>query len=70
MLAPAGLPKPILDRLNAEVQKAMKDKGVAEKLGAQTLDPMFMTPEQFAERLKADHEKYGKLIKETGARAG
>ena len=70
MLAPAGLPKPILDRLNAEVQKAMKDKGVAEKLGAQTLDPMFMAPEQFAERLKADHEKYGKLIKETGARAG
>jgi tripartite-type tricarboxylate transporter receptor subunit TctC len=70
MLAPAGLPKPILDRLNAEVQKAMKDKAVAEKLGAQTLDPMFMTPEQFTERLKSDYEKYGKLIKETGARAG
>ncbi|MBX9905139.1 MAG: tripartite tricarboxylate transporter substrate binding protein [Burkholderiales bacterium] len=68
--APANTPKPIVDRLNAEIQKAMKDKGVAEKLGAQTLDPMFMTPEQFAERLKSDYEKYGRLIKETGAKAG
>jgi tripartite-type tricarboxylate transporter receptor subunit TctC len=69
-LAPANTPKAIVDRLNAEIQKAMKDKAVADKLNAQTLEPMFMTPEQFAERLKADYEKYGKLIKETGAKAG
>lgn len=68
--APANTPKAIVDRLNSEIQKAMKDKGVADKLGAQTLDPMFMTPEQFAARLKADYDKYGKLIKETGAKAG
>jgi tripartite-type tricarboxylate transporter receptor subunit TctC len=68
--APANTPKAIVDRLNAEIQKAMKDKTVAEKLGTQTLDPMFMSPEQFAARLKSDYEKYGKLIKETGAKAG
>lgn len=68
--APANTPKAIVDRLNAEIQKAMKDKSVADRLGAQTLDPMFMTPEQFAARLKSDYEKYGKLIKETGAKAG
>ncbi len=68
--APANTPKAIVDRLNAEIQKAMKDKSVADRLGAQTLDPMFMTPEQFAARLKADYDKYGKLIKETGAKAG
>jgi tripartite-type tricarboxylate transporter receptor subunit TctC len=68
--APAKTPKDIVDRLNAEIQKAMKDKGVADKLGAQTLDPMFMTPEQFAARLKSDYDKYGRLIKETGAKAG
>jgi tripartite-type tricarboxylate transporter receptor subunit TctC len=68
--APAKTPKDIVDRLNAEIQKAMKDKSVAEKLGAQTLDPMFMTPEQFAARLKSDYEKYGRLIRETGAKAG
>jgi tripartite-type tricarboxylate transporter receptor subunit TctC len=68
--APANTPKPIVDRLNAEIQKAMKDSGVAAKLGAQTLAPMFMTPEQFAARLQADYEKYGRLIKQTGAKAG
>jgi len=68
-LAPAATPKPIVDRLNAEIQKALKDKGVAEKLSAQTLDPMFMTPEQFNARLKSDYDKYAKLIKETGATA-
>ncbi|MDP1672048.1 MAG: tripartite tricarboxylate transporter substrate binding protein [Burkholderiales bacterium] len=68
--APANTPKAIVDRLNAEIQKAMKDKGVADRLGAQTLDPMFMTPEQFAARLKSDYDKYGKLIRETGAKAG
>ncbi len=67
-LAPAGVPKPIIDRLNAEIHKALKDKNVAEKLSAQTLDPMFMTPEQFAVRLKSDYEKYAKVIKETGAK--
>jgi len=68
--APANTPKAIVDRLNAEIQKAMKDSGVAAKLSAQTLDPMFMTPEQFAVRLQADYEKYGRLIKQTGAKAG
>lgn len=68
--APANTAKAIVDRLNAEIQKAMKDSGVAAKLSAQTLDPMFMTPEQFAVRLQADYEKYGRLIKQTGAKAG
>ena len=67
-LAPAGVPKPIIDRINAEIHKALRDKGVAEKLSAQTLDPMFMSPEQFAVRLKSDYDKYAKVIRETGAR--
>lgn len=67
-LGPAGIPKPIIDRLNSEMHKALKDKNVAEKLSSQTLDPMFMTPEQFAVRLKSDYDKYAKVIKETGAR--
>lgn len=66
--APAGTPKAIMDKLNAEMQKALKDKSVASKLSAQTLDPMFMTPEQFAVRLKSDYDKYARVIKESGAR--
>ena len=69
MLAPANTPKAIVDRLNAEVQKTLKDKGVAEKLTSQTLDPMLMSPEQFAARLKSDYDKYAKVIKDSGAKA-
>ena len=50
------------------MQKALKDKSVAEKLSSQTLGPMFMTPEQFTARLKSDYDKYAKAIKESGAR--
>ncbi len=67
-LAPAATPKPVIDKLNAELHKVLKDRGVAEKLGSQTLDPMFMSPEQFAARLKSDYDKYAKVIKESGAR--
>lgn len=64
---PKGTPRPIVDALNAALKKALDDPGVAGKLTAQTLDPMYMTPEQFAQRLKEDYEKYGKLIKQVGA---
>jgi len=69
MMAPANTPKAIVDRLNAEVQKALRDKSTADKLISQTLDPMFMTPEQFGARMKSDYDKYARLVKETGARA-
>lgn len=68
--APAGTPKPIVDRLNAELKKALADPGVASKLTAQTLDPMPMTPESFAARLKSDYDKYEKVIKLSGAKVG
>ena len=68
--APAGTPKPIVDRLNAALQKALADPGVASKLTVQTLDPMHMTPEQFAARLKSDFDKYEKVIKLSGAKIG
>jgi tripartite-type tricarboxylate transporter receptor subunit TctC len=66
--APKGTPKAIVDRLNAELKKAVNDPDVASKLSAQTLDPMHMTPEQFAQRLKSDYDKYGKLIRQVGAK--
>ena len=65
---PAKTPASIVNKLNAELQKTLTDPGVAEKLSAQTLDPMAMTPQQFSARLKSDYDKYGRLIKETGAK--
>lgn len=65
---PAGTPKPVVDALNAALGKALADPDVAAKLSAQTLDPMHMTPEQFAARLKSDYDKYQTVVKISGAR--
>ena len=65
---PAGTPRPIIDKLSAEIKKALENPDVARTLSSQTLDPWFMTPEEFARRLKTDYDKYEKLIKLTGAR--
>lgn len=65
---PAGTPKPVVDRLNAELKKALDHPDVAKNLSSQTLDPMHMSPEQFAQLLKSDYEKYGKIVKISGAR--
>jgi tripartite-type tricarboxylate transporter receptor subunit TctC len=67
-LAPAGTPKPIVDRLNSEINKVLKTKDVADNLKSQTLEPMIMTPEQFAKRLRSDYDKYEKVVKLTGAK--
>jgi tripartite-type tricarboxylate transporter receptor subunit TctC len=67
-LAPAGTPKPIVDRLNSEINKVLKTKDVADNLKSQTLEPMIMTPDQFAKRLNSDYDKYEKVVKLTGAK--
>ncbi len=67
-LAPAGTPKAVVDKLNADLRKALADPGVAEKLTAQTLDPLYLTPEQFTQRLKSDYDKYEKVVKVSGAK--
>jgi tripartite-type tricarboxylate transporter receptor subunit TctC len=62
--APAGTPRAIVDRLNAEIGKAMQDHDVAAKLSAQTLEPAHKPPEELTERLKADYEMIGKLFRQ------
>lgn len=65
---PAGTPRPIIDRLNAEIRKAVADPAVAANLSAQTLDPMLMSPEEFAKHLKFDFDRLREVVKISGAR--
>ena len=65
--APAGTPRAIVDTLNAALKKVLAHPDVAKNLNAQTLDPMHMTPEQFAQRLRSDYDKYAKVVKISGA---
>jgi tripartite-type tricarboxylate transporter receptor subunit TctC len=63
VLGPGGMPKPIVDRINAEIKKVLDSPD--SRLDA--LEPWYMTPEQTAARMRSDYEKYGKIIKLTGA---
>ena len=67
VFVPAATPKDIVSRLNAEVNRALKMPEVKQLLASQALDAMSSTPEEFDVRIKADYEKYAKLIKLTGA---
>jgi len=66
--APAGTPKPIIDKLNAELKKALADPDVSAKLTIQALDPMYMTPEDFTRLVKFDYDRLRKIVKDSGAR--
>ena len=65
---PAGTPRNIVDKLNSELKITLADPDIASALNRLTLEPMYMTPEAFAQRLRADYEKYGKLIRLTAAK--
>ena len=65
---PAGTPKPLVDRLNAELKKAVADPGVASNLSSQSLDPMYTSPEEFTKLLKSEYDKYEQVVKLSGAR--
>ena len=63
IMAPAGTPKDIVNRLSAEVQKALTDAEVREKLNAQGLTPRGSTPDELGAATRAQLAKYGALIK-------
>jgi tripartite-type tricarboxylate transporter receptor subunit TctC len=65
-VAPAGTPAEIVRKLNEEINRAMRQPDVAEKMVAAGLIIVTEPPEHFAQVLKSDYEKYGKLAKSIG----
>ena len=65
-LAPAGTPKAIVARLNAEINAALKLPEVRTKLEAAGIEIQGGTPEEYAAVIKADLAKWGKVVKEAG----
>jgi tripartite-type tricarboxylate transporter receptor subunit TctC len=68
ILAPGGTPRAIVDQLNAELGKALRDPAVASKMSNLTYDPVHRTPEELAQRLKTDYELVGKLFRQFNVR--
>ncbi len=65
---PAGLPADIVQRLNAEINKALKEPEVVKKMEGMAVQVLESTPEQFAAELARDADKYDKIVRELGIR--
>ena len=64
MMAPAGTPKPIVQKLHAEIVKAISDPAIKDQLFSLGLSPRGTTPDELAADLKTQFAKYGNLIKQ------
>ena len=68
MMAPAGTPRPIVDRLNAEITKIVNRPDVKKIWAEQGAEPMTMSVAEFEKYLHADIAKWAKVVKISGAR--
>lgn len=68
-VAPAGTPPEIVNRLNAEITKALQAADVRKKLSDQGADLMSGSPEQFGQLIKSDIARWAPVVKESGAKA-
>ena len=69
LIAPKALPKPILDRVNGELNKALKTKEMLDRLAGDGVSAAGGTPEQFAALIKKDIEVWRAVVKKAGVKA-
>ena len=68
VVMPAKTPPEIVNKLNAEIMKALKNPAVLEKLAAQGAQPLGSTPEQYGAYLRSEIQRWGEVAKATGAK--
>jgi tripartite-type tricarboxylate transporter receptor subunit TctC len=68
LIAPAGTPRPVVDKLNGTLAKILASAEMKEKFDAQAAEIVASTPEQFGELIKSESAKWGKIIREKNIR--
>ncbi|HEX2651994.1 MAG TPA: tripartite tricarboxylate transporter substrate binding protein [Burkholderiales bacterium] len=68
IMAPAGTPRDIVAKLNADIQKGLESAEVKEIITRQGGEVMGSTPEQMAAQIKGDRQKWGRVVRESGAK--
>ena len=63
LLAPAGTPRPIIDRLNAALRALVETKEVKQRILAEGGDPLTSTPEEYAKDIDSEETKWGSLVR-------
>ncbi|OGA25361.1 MAG: hypothetical protein A3I02_01010 [Betaproteobacteria bacterium RIFCSPLOWO2_02_FULL_67_26] len=69
VLAPAGTPRDVINRLNSEIHKALASADLKQRLAASGVDPLTSTPEGFASHIRSETVRYAKVIKDAGIKA-
>jgi tripartite-type tricarboxylate transporter receptor subunit TctC len=64
--APAGVPQPVVQKLNGEINRLMRQASIAEKLDSHVLIPVFGTADEFATRLRQQREMWATMIRKIG----
>ena len=67
ILTTGGSPAPVVQKINADINKLLTQKDVAERFAAQGADPAPWSTEQFAKVIRADIVKWAKVVKDSGA---
>lgn len=68
LVAPAGTPKDVVAKLNAEIRKAMTDPKFGDQLRSQGFDADWSTPEQLGTLVSSEMTRWGKVVKDTGTK--
>jgi len=64
--APKGMPRPIIDKLVAAIHAMQRDPEVLKRLGESGMEPLTETPEQFASRIRRDHDRFKDVVLAAG----
>lgn len=68
IVAPAGLPKPVITKLNVSLIQVLRSPEMRQRLSAQAFEPWTSTPQEYARVIRGDYERWGRIVKASGAR--
>lgn len=66
LMAPANTPRPVIQRLNAEVMKALQSAEVRQKLALQGVEPLGSTPDEYDAYINSEIARWGRVVKQAG----
>jgi tripartite-type tricarboxylate transporter receptor subunit TctC len=69
IVAPAGTPRPIVDKLNAALREAMASEDLLKRLAAEGAEPLVTTPEEYAADIDREETKWSAVVRKAGAKA-
>lgn len=68
IIAPAGVPADVVNRLNSEINKVLNDTAMRERMQADGTTVFTSTPDEFAALMKSDSARWADIVKKTGIR--